>query len=75
MIFKEPPTVDADNLLREHINLGRPYIRVSQTDCLEAPQMIRDLLVSKWDLDPPRVLLAITGAFQAVRVVLPVACV
>eukprot|EP00041_Stephanoeca_diplocostata_P023643 m.586302 g.586302 ORF g.586302 m.586302 type:complete len:1876 (+) comp22342_c1_seq4:279-5906(+) len=65
VIFKDPPSVDADDLLREHINVGRPYIRVSQTDCLEAPQMVRDLLVSKWDLDPPRVLLAITGGAAA----------
>lgn len=42
-------------------NDGRPYVRVSKLDCLSNPDHLRDLLVEKWDLEPPRILLAVTG--------------
>eukprot|EP00035_Acanthoeca_spectabilis_P024629 m.454661 g.454661 ORF g.454661 m.454661 type:complete len:1852 (-) comp20720_c0_seq1:29-5584(-) len=66
VIFKDPPA-DTDDptylkmQLRTHIQQGRPYMRVSANDCMKAPQMVKDLLVSKWDLEPPRILLGVTG--------------
>eukprot|EP00036_Acanthoecidae_sp_10tr_P011064 CAMPEP_0182922766 /NCGR_PEP_ID=MMETSP0105_2-20130417/5009_1 /TAXON_ID=81532 ORGANISM="Acanthoeca-like sp., Strain 10tr" /NCGR_SAMPLE_ID=MMETSP0105_2 /ASSEMBLY_ACC=CAM_ASM_000205 /LENGTH=1794 /DNA_ID=CAMNT_0025060417 /DNA_START=266 /DNA_END=5650 /DNA_ORIENTATION=+ len=66
VIFKDPPVNCDDEVylktrLRSHIQQGRPYIRVSSDDCMKAPQMIKDLLISKWDLEPPRILLGVTG--------------
>jgi hypothetical protein len=66
VVFKDPP-IDCDDpnylkiRLRSHIQQGRPFLRVSSHDCMDAPQLVKDLLVSKWDLEPPRILLGVTG--------------
>jgi transient receptor potential cation channel subfamily M protein 4 len=41
------------------------YIRLSFNDCMSATQMVVDLLASSWDLEPPRILLGVTGGAGA----------
>lgn len=60
VIFKDRPD-NVEHVLRTHVPQGRPFVRLSSFDCKEAPQMVKDLLVSKWDLEPPRILLGVTG--------------
>jgi hypothetical protein len=35
------------------------------SDCTEHAAWLRDMLVDKWDLEPPRIMLAVTGGAQS----------
>jgi leucine-rich repeat protein SHOC2 len=61
MLFREDDTKRRKEMMYKHINAGKPYCRVSATDCTEHPEWIRNMLVTEWDLDPPRILLSVTG--------------
>ena len=63
VVFREkrPQLPGMSDWFKDDIPLGRPYIRVSKDEVIDNPRNLRELLVDKWDLDPPRVLLAVTG--------------
>jgi hypothetical protein len=67
MLFREQDAdqIGSKELNFKHVHAGKPYVRVSATDCTKHPEWIRDMLVNKWDLDPPRILLAVTGGAMA----------
>ena len=65
MLFREPDDDSNGDINYKHIHTGKPYVRVAATDCVQHPEWIRDMLVNKWDLDPPRILLAVTGGAMA----------
>ena len=65
MLFREPDDDNNGEIIQSHVHNGKPYVRVAATDCLNHPEWIRDMLVNKWDLDPPRILLAVTGGAMA----------
>eukprot|EP00039_Didymoeca_costata_P003537 m.68263 g.68263 ORF g.68263 m.68263 type:complete len:1826 (+) comp11953_c0_seq2:265-5742(+) len=61
--FKQPPP--GFDLVKGDIITAKPFVRVSQTDCLQNPALLRELLVRLWDLEPPRIMLAVTGGAAA----------
>ena len=34
-------------------------------DCMDCPERLKEMLVNKWDLEPPRIMLAVTGGAQS----------
>ena len=56
------PGSDLDDSL---VSQAKPYVRVSTVDCLNSPEKLKEMLVSKWDLEPPRIMLAVTGGAQS----------
>jgi len=64
--FRPPPAPgDADKLNYKLLRTAKPYVRVSSQDCLTSPGQLKEMLVNKWDLEPPRIMLAVTGGAQS----------
>jgi hypothetical protein len=61
MVFRDDEVQHKGEINYKHIHAGKPYCRVASTDCTKHPEWIRNMLVTEWDLDPPRILLSVTG--------------
>lgn len=63
--MREPEEASSGDINEMHLATAKPYVRVTMTDCVENPKYLRDLLVKKWDLEPPRIMMVITGGAQS----------